>query len=78
MSKVSYLGVRNEPRGAAERLSRASRASTFHDRRRLQAGSNYYSRGNRLKKVLSDNRETNDKRSLSFANSFDNFPAKIT
>ena len=47
MSKVSYLGVRNEPRGAAKRLSRASRASTFHDRRRLQAGSNYYSRGNR-------------------------------
>ena len=32
----------------------------------------------RLKKVLSDYRETNDKRSLSFANSFDNFPAKIT
>ena len=31
-----------------------------------------------IKKVLSDYRETNDKWSLSFANSFDNVPAKIT
>ena len=58
MSKVSYLGVRSEPRGAAERLSRASRASTFHDRRRLQAGSNYYSRGNRQTASDEDQQKT--------------------
>ena len=96
MSKVSYLGVRNEREGPRKgfrvplarllftigdvcRQAVITTAGVIDKRHLTKTGRKQSKRCvQRLKKVLSDYRETNDKRSLSFANSFDNFPAKIT